>query len=467
MDAKDLDRPLRAAQRLVTILAEDGPGCLAIAASSLRPADLAAALELVEEKERMKLFIALPPDLAGEVLEEFRPELRDELLETSDDQRLLHILAEADADDAVYFLDHLDDDRAEKLLTRMDVKLRGELEEQYELPDSTVGRIMHRSLTLVRSFLTAQAAIAHLQGSTGDTTPHALYVIDAEGKLVGVLGFRELLLAPPKAVLSALMERDPVAIALEADREEAARLMQKYDLVSLPVIDKNGHIKGAVTIDDVIDVVQEEATEDMHKMGGIEVLDAPYLLTPFMLMLRKRAGWLSVLFVGEMMTTSVMGHFEGALAANVVLALFIPLIISSGGNSGSQATTLVIRALALREITLRDWWRVLMRELGSGLSLGLLLGFLGFARIVFGHYFAPDSSPAFGPQFLAIGLVVLSSLIGIVLWGSLCGSMLPFILRRCGLDPASASAPLVATLVDVTGLIIYFSMARMVFSVMG
>lgn len=455
------------ARRLSLLLAEDGPGALQIAASSLRRADLAAAIEAMELAEREKVFVALPPDIAGDVLEEVKPELRDELLALSDDQRMLHILAEAPADDAVYFLDHLDDARAEKLLTQMDAKLREDLEEQYELPDSSVGRIMHRDLVTLRSFLTAAQAIAHIQHShqnDAPIAPRSLYVIDAEGRVVGVMGFRELLFAQPKAVLSSIMEREPIYIPPEADREEAARVMQKYDLMSLPVVDRNGHIKGVVTVDDIVDVVQEEATEDMQKMGGVESLGAPYLLVPFMTMVRKRGGWLALLFVGEMLTATVMGHFEEQLAANVMLALFIPLIISSGGNSGSQATTLVIRSLALGEIQLRDWWKVLMRELGSGFVLGLALGLIGFLRIGIWHFFWPSSGPAYGEHFAAIGTVVLISLIGIVLWGSVTGAMLPFLLRRVGLDPASASAPLVATLVDVTGLVIYFSAARVVFA---
>lgn len=455
------------ARRLVLLLAEDGPGALQIAASSLRPADLAAAIEAMEVADREKIFVALPADIAAEVLEEVGPDLRDELLELSDDQRMLHILAEAPADDAVYFLDHLDEARAERLLAQMDAKLREDLEEQYELPENSVGRIMQRNLVTLRSFLTAAQAIAYIQQSHKDDAPIAprsLYVIDAEGRTVGVMGFRELLFAQPKAVLSTIMEREPIHIAPEADREEAARLMQKYDLMSLPVVDKHGHIKGVVTVDDIVDVVQQAATEDMQKMGGVESLGAPYLLVPVIDMVRKRGGWLALLFVGQLLTATVMGHFESELAANLALAIFIPLIISSGGNSGSQATSLVIRSLVLGELRLRDWGRVLARELASGAILGLVLGLMGFLRVLIWHWLWPESGSAYGEQFLIIGLTVACSLVGIVLWGSISGAMLPFLLHRLKFDPASASAPLVATLVDVTGLLIYFTTAKLVFT---
>jgi magnesium transporter len=242
------------------------------------------------------------------------------------------------------------------------------------------------------------------------------------------------------------------------DQESVARLFQKGGFLALPVVDEASRMKGIVTIDDIVDVFQEEATEDVQKFGGMEALDAPYLETGFWAMVRKRAGWLAVLFVGEMLTASAMSHFEHYIARAVVLAVFIPLIISSGGNSGSQASTLIIRAMALGEVKLHDWWRIVRRECGAGVSLGLILAAIGALRILawqglFGTY---------GEHFGLITLTVGLSLIGVVMGGALCGSMLPFALRRAGFDPASSSAPLVATLVDVSGLLIYFSIARLV-----
>ena len=251
------------------------------------------------------------------------------------------------------------------------------------------------------------------------------------------------------------MTRDPLRVTESTDQEEVAGMIARHDLLALPVVDAENRMKGVVAIDDVIDVLAEEATEDIQKMGGSEALDAPYLHTPFREMVRKRAGWLTVLFVGEMLTATAMGHFEGEIARAVVLALFIPLIISSGGNSGSQASTLIVRALGTGEVKLRDWWRVLRREMASGLTLGLILGVIGFLRIVLW----PSREVAYGPHYFAVATSVAVSLLGVVLWGAVAGAMLPFLLRRVGFDPASASAPLVATLVDVTGLVIYFSVA--------
>jgi magnesium transporter len=233
--------------------------------------------------------------------------------------------------------------------------------------------------------------------------------------------------------------------------------MDKYDLVVLPVVDDLDRLVGRITIDDIVDVIREEDTEDVQKMGGMEALDEPYMNIPFLQMIRKRAGWLMVLFIGESLTATAMSFFEDQIAKAVVLALFVPLIISSGGNSGSQASTLIIRALALGEITIRDWWRIVKKEISVGLMLGCILGVIGFLRVALWSVFVS----AYGPHWLLIGGVVGFSLIGVVMWGTLMGSLLPMALKRAGLDPAVSSAPFVATLVDVTGLIIYFTISTM------
>jgi magnesium transporter len=239
------------------------------------------------------------------------------------------------------------------------------------------------------------------------------------------------------------------------DQETAVAVFRKYDRTALPVVDLNGMLVGIVTVDDVLDVVEEEATEDIQKFGGLEALDEPYVSTPLLAMVKKRATWLVILFLSEMLTATAMGFFEDEIAKAVVLALFVPLIISSGGNSGSQAATLIIRALALGEVKLRDWWMVMRREIYSGILLGLILGAIGFLRIAAWSAF----SDIYGPHWILVGLTVGISLVGIVLWGTLAGSMLPFVLKRFGADPATSSAPFVATLVDVTGLLIYFTVA--------
>jgi len=255
-----------------------------------------------------------------------------------------------------------------------------------------------------------------------------------------------------------VMRKEFLAATEEMHQEEVAKLVSQRHLLALPVLDSEGRMKGIVTVDDIVDVVQEEASEDIQKIGGLEALDAPYLEIGFWEMVKKRAGWLAVLFLGEMLTATAMGRFEDEISRAVVLALFVPLIISSGGNSGSQATTLVIRAMAVREVRLRDWWRVVRREFSAGLVLGSVLAVIGFVRILVWQAIWHT----YGENFMAIAFTVATSLVGVVLFGTIAGSMLPFLLRRAGLDPASASAPFVATLVDVTGLVIYFTVASII-----
>jgi magnesium transporter len=286
-------------------------------------------------------------------------------------------------------------------------------------------------------------------------TVNMIYVVDDRWRLLDDLRLRQILLANPDATVEGLMDRKFPSLRATDDREEAVRVMGEYDRVALPVVDSQGVLLGIVTSDDVLDVAEEEATEDIQKMGGMEALDNPYLDTPFFQMVRKRGGWLLFLFIGEMLTATAMGYFEDEIARAVVLALFIPLIISSGGNSGSQAASLVIRAMALEEITLRDWWRVMWREIAAGLALGVVLGMIALVRVVAW----PGRHQLYGPHYLLVGVTVALSLVGVVMWGTLTGSMLPFIFRRFGFDPAVSSAPFVATLVDVTGIVIYFSVA--------
>jgi magnesium transporter len=299
-------------------------------------------------------------------------------------------------------------------------------------------------------------------GEIGRTkeTVYAIYVLDpATLRLVHMVSLRDLMTADRQAQIGTVGDkRAPISVRPLTDREEVARIISKYNLLAVPVVDDGGHVIGIVTVDDVIDAIVREQTEDVQKFGGMEALDEPYPEIAFWAMIKKRAGWLTALFLGEMLTATAMGHFEAEIARAVVLALFVPLIISSGGNSGSQATSLIIRSLALRELRLGDWWRVALREIPSGLVLGAILGLVGVTRILLwekaGWY-------DYGPHYVLVALTVGLALVGVVTFGSLTGSMLPFLLRRLGFDPASASAPFVATLVDVTGLVIYFTVAAM------
>jgi magnesium transporter len=306
---------------------------------------------------------------------------------------------------------------------------------------------------------TVKEVLDHIREFGRDSeTLNVIYVVDDRGKLIDDLRMREFLLRPLEAKVADFRDRTFVGLTVNQSQEEALNAFRKYDRAALPVIDSNGVLVGIVTADDMLDVAEEEATEDIQKFGGMEAVDEPYMRTPLLMMVRKRAGWLVILFLGEMLTASAMSYYEGEIAKAVVLALFLPLIISSGGNSGSQASMLIIRAMALGEITLRDWFHVMRKEIISGLMLGAVLGLIGFMRVAIWAQF----SPIYGPHWLLVAFTVGFSLVGVVLWGSLSGSMLPFVLRRAGADPATSSAPFVATLVDVTGLIIYFSIALLI-----
>ncbi len=324
------------------------------------------------------------------------------------------------------------------------------------------GGLMNPRYIRVRPDMTVAEALGYFrrqaQQRTGRDTPTFAYILDAEGKLAGQVSLTDLVAGDPATKVADSMNSDVITIPEEADQEDVARLFAEHGLAAAPVVDRDGRMKGVVTADDVVAGVEEEATEDIQKLGGSAALDAPYLKTAFHRMVRKRAGWLSALFLGEMLTATAMAFFQTEIARAVVLALFVPLIISSGGNSGSQASTLVIRAIALGEVRLRDWWRVIRRELAAGFVLGAVLGSIGFLRIVIWQ----KVSPIYGPHYMQVAATVFVSLIGVVTFGTFAGSLLPFILRRLGFDPASASAPFVATLVDVTGLVIYFTAASLI-----
>lgn len=363
-------------------------------------------------------------------------------------------------DDAADLIQSLSDEQRYEALGLLDEQTRKDVTALLAYAEDDAGGLMNSQYVRLRPDMSVDEAIRYLraQAKTPVETIYYAYVLDAEQRLLGVVSFRELFLAPTEKKVKEIMKTDLITIPEDMDQEEVGRLVAQHDLMAVPVVDKSNHMKGIVTVDDVVTVVEEEATEDIQKMGGTEALEQPYLKIGFFKLLKKRAGWLTVLFLGEMFTATAMGHYEKELERAIILALFIPLIISSGGNSGSQASTLIIRAIALREIRLRDWWRVLVREVGSGLFLGLMLGVIGIIRIVL----TPNRESVYGQYYLEIAATVSISLVGVVLWGATAGSMLPFILRRFKLDPASASAPLVATLVDVTGLVIYFSTASLI-----
>ena len=369
----------------------------------------------------------------------------------------MRLLAPDDAADAVQAAP---EEERDGLLALLDDSARKEVTALLAYAEDQAGGLMSPRFARVRPDMTADEAISYLHKQARERveTIYYVYVLDAQQRLVGVVSFRQLFEAPGSMKVRDLMQTEVVTVSEQMDQEDVGLLFAKHSLLAIPVVDADAHMKGVVTVDDIVDVVQEEATEDIQKIGGMEALDEPYLDIGLFRMIRKRAGWLSALFVSETLTATAMGYFEHEIARAVVLALFIPLIISSGGNSGSQASTLVVRAMALGEVRLRDWWRVMRRECAAGLALGSILGLIGLFRILLW----PTRATLYGEHYVLVAITVACSLIGIVLWGTISGSMLPLILRRLGFDPASASAPFVATLVDVTGLIIYFTVASVI-----
>ena len=363
-------------------------------------------------------------------------------------------------DDAADLIQHAPDEERDALIALLDNVARSEVQALLLYEEDDAGGKMNPRYARLRPEMTAAEAIAYLrrQGDRHADLTYYVYVLDEGEHLLGVVPFRDLIGAPLDRTIRDVMHRDLAAVREDMDQEEVATLFRRHALLALPVVDAEGRMKGIVTADDVIEVLQEEATEDIQKIGGVQALDLPYFLTSLPTLIRKRGGWLSVLFVGEMLTATAMGVFQHELERAIVLALFIPLVISSGGNSGSQASTLIIRAMALGEVRLGDIWRVMRRELLSGLALGGILAVLGLVR-VFGWEAAFGS---YGDTYWRVAVTLAVSLVGVVAWGTLTGSMLPFALRRAGLDPATASAPLVATLSDVTGLVIYFTAAKFI-----
>jgi magnesium transporter len=363
-------------------------------------------------------------------------------------------------DDAADVVQAAPEDERDGLLGLLDDSTRKEVTALLAYAEDEAGGLMSPRFARVRPDMTADEAISYLHKQARERveTIYYVYVLDAQQRLVGVVSFRQLFEAPGSMKVRDLMQTEVVTVSEQLDQEDVGLLFAKHSLLAIPVVDADGHMKGVVTVDDIVDVVQEEATEDIQKIGGMEALDEPYLDIGLFRMIRKRAGWLSALFMSETLTATAMGYFEHEIARAVVLALFIPLIISSGGNSGSQASTLVVRAMALGEVRLRDWWRVIRRECAAGLALGSILGMIGLFRILLW----PTRATLYGEHYILVAITVACSLVGVVLWGTISGSMLPLILRRLGFDPASASAPFVATLVDVTGLVIYFTMASVI-----
>ncbi|MBC7466352.1 MAG: magnesium transporter [Bdellovibrio sp.] len=415
-------------------------------------------MTLADRKEK---FFQLPRTDAEELFLSLTALDQSQLIEdcsTLEKRSWVRLLAPDDAADLIQEVS--EDEQKEEYLSLLDPQTKREVSALLAYSEDKAGGLMSSRFIRLRPNMNVDEAISYIriQARTQVETVYYSYVLDPEQKLLGVVSFRELFASTPNKKVSEIMHTDVFKISVDLDQETISQIFNKQDLMALPVIDAQNKMVGIVTFDDVAEVTQEEVTEDIHKLGGVESLDAPYLQISFLQMIKKRGGWLMILFIGEMFTASALGYYQGELEKAVVLAMFLPLIISSGGNSGSQASTLIIRAMALGEVKLKDWLRVLFREIASGLALGAGLGLIGLIRI----YFWPWRESMYGEHYGLIATTVALSVLGVVLWGTISGSMLPFILRKLKFDPASASAPAVATIVDVTGLIIYFTVASLI-----
>jgi magnesium transporter len=420
------------------------------------PADLGELADALATPEQLRVLRLLKPGRAAETFAYLDLDTQLSVLETLSAVESASILNEMAPDDRTALLAELPGEQAEHLINLLNPEQRAVARALLNYNEDSVGRLMTPDYVVVHKEWTMRHVLDHVRTHGRDKeTLNVIYIVDDKNKLIDDLRIREILLAPLHAHVSDLMDNKCISLSVTDDKKKAVAVFRKYDRTALPVVDALGRLAGIVTLDDVLDVAEEVATREIQKFGGLEALDDPYMATSLPAMVRKRATWLVILFVGELFTASAMGFYEDEIKKAVVLALFIPLIISSGGNSGSQAATLIIRALALGEVRLPDWWQVMKRELVAGLSLGLILGTIGFLRIAAWH----GIFHMYGSHWFLVGLTVSVSLIGVVLWGSLTGSMLPFLLKWLKIDPATSSAPFVATLVDVTGLIIYFTVA--------
>lgn len=410
--------------------------------------------------ERIELFKGLPLADAQEFFRELSTRNQFEVIENLSEREQTVWLRLLDPDDAADLLQEADPADLDHYLHLLDSNTRDDVQALLKYREDVAGGLMSPRFVRVRPEMTVAEALTYVRKQARDATEtiYTIYVLDAQQVLLGVTSLRTLITADALCKIKDVMRSNVISASDQADQEQLSRLFAEHDLMAIPIVDEDNKMKGIVTVDDIVDVVEEEATEDIQKIGGSEVLGAPYLDISLGEMIRKRAGWLVVLFLSEMLTANAMGHFQDEISKAVILAVFIPLVISSGGNSGSQASTIIIRAMALGEVTLRDWFKVMKKELVTGIALGALLGLIGFARVIVWQQFFP----IYGAHYVLLAATIGLSLLGIVLWGTLSGSLLPLILRKVGFDPATASTPFVATLVDVTGLVIYFTVATAV-----
>lgn len=425
--------------------------------SILSPADIAEHLSELDVERRVMEFLKVPKEFKAEVFSHLDPDFQEDTIRSITSSEVSEILNAMPPDDRTALFEDFPDELIKYSINHLNPQERRVALELLGYPEESIARMMTPYYVQIRKEWTVERCFAQIKKIGGKVeTLNYLYVVDQNNILIDDLDIRNLLLADREQLVSEITDNNFVAIHTKTSREDAVQYFEKYDRNALPIVTEAGVLVGIVTIDDILDQIEQQNTEDIQKFGGLDALDLPYTQTSLAEMVRKRGTWLVILFISEMLTASAMGYFDKEIEKAVVLALFVPLIISSGGNSGSQAATLIIRAMALQEITLKDWWYVMRKEIISGILLGLILGIIGYIRIL---VWQKTGLYDYGEYWSSVGLTVSFSLVAIVLWGTLSGSMIPFILKKLNLDPATSSAPFVATLVDVTGLIIYFTVA--------
>jgi magnesium transporter len=422
------------------------------------PDELAELCKALSPQEQAIVFSELDREKSYQTFELLDLNMQILLMDELRSRQIQLIMNDMSADNRTALLEELDPERLNKLLKLLTQKERRVALSLLGYPEDSIGRLMTPDYIAVNKDWTIAEVISYIRthGENSETL-NVVYIVDSMGYLIDDLRVSDILLADDDVVVSEILDGRYQSLLVTADEEVAVKAFSNTNRVALPVTDAGGLLLGIITVDDVLELAKEEDTEDIQKLGAVEALEEPYMDVSAIQMLRKRAPWLVILFIGEMITASAMSLFEHEIAKAVVLALFIPLIVSSGGNSGAQASTLIIRALALGEVTIRDWWKIMRREIITGIFLGLMLGIVGFARVGAWNYF----TDIYGIHWMLIGLTIGFSVAAVVLWGSVMGSMMPLILKRLGFDPATSSAPFIATMVDVTGLIIYFSLAAL------
>lgn len=426
----------------------------------VQAADVADILAGIEPEQAAIAFRFLPRDDAGEVFSYLDGDVQERLIARLGDKASVRIVEAMTADDRARLMDELPGAVAERIVASLPAQERAETQAILGYPERSVGRLMTPDYVRIRPDWTAARALDYVRRNGRDAeTINVVYVVDEAGVLIDDLRLRQIIMAEPETPIEGLMNRQFVTLRADQPQEEAVQALLKYDRVALPVVDSRGALLGIVTHDDVADVAVQEATEDMQKIGGVQALEEPFMQTSIVALFKKRAPWLALLFLSELLTSNAIAFFQDEIQRAAILAVFIPAIISSGGNAGSQASTLVIRALGLREIALADWARVLLRELAVAMMLALMIGVIGVFRINLFGWMGWFKDPNVVDHYVILSATIGATLVGVVLWGSIMGAMLPFVLKRMGFDPAGSSTPFVATLVDVTGICIYFTCA--------